>query len=392
MLAALVGLVAAAPGDGVQVGGATVTPEVSAGVETSTNVYRKSTNIVPAAGLYLSGSLQAESLGSTSELRLASSLSRTQWLLDFGEERSQYDIWKVSRTDGALDLDWVIAPRAPVSVVLGETVTRQNKAQASVLPNATGRGLVTRTDSNTDLALRIRPGSALAIDVGGFAKVGTAAVSTGPDFRAPNRSYRLGGGPVAQVKWNFFPRTALFLNGEYEKFAWTGDYTTAGSQWRAGAAVNGRVTHTLVINADLGYGRGTFVSGTTVGALDGLLAGAKVMWRPLPGTHLSLGYQKGWEDSFFTDYVAWHYTFAGWDQMLTSSVGLNVEGGLRLENARGTVTQASTLIRADGGVVFMPSEWAEVRLGGGIWQRTAVGAPTTVTVDFPAHLTATVRW
>ena len=381
----LVGLALADPGNGIQIGAATVTPEVSAGVETSTNVYRLKNQQIPAAGVLIAPRLGVESLGSTSQMRLSASISRTQWLLDFGDQ-SVYDIWRISRTDAGLDLDLVVMPTNLVGFVVSEQISRQNKVQPSAIPGANGRGLVTRTDSLSNLGLRVAPGPALAIDLGGQADVGTVSVGNGPDYRPPARSYRLGGGPTAQVKWNFFPRTALFINGQYEWFSWVGDHTTAGTQWRVNAAVNGRITNSLVINANLGYGRGTFATGTQVAPLAGLLAGAKVMWRPILGTHLSLGYEKGWEDSFFTDYLAWHYTYGGFDQMLSSTLSFNVQGGFRLETYQGTTATVDTLIRVNGGLVWSPSEWADVEFGGGYWKRGSAGT------DFPAHITATVRW
>ena len=152
-------------GYGIQIGAATVTPEVSAGVETSTNVYRLKNQQIPAAGVLIAPRLGVESLGSTSQVRLSASISRTQWLLDFGDQ-PVYDIWRISRTDAGLDLDLVVMPTKLVGFVVSEQVSRQNKVQPSAIPGANGRGLVTRTDSLSNLGLRVAPGPALAIDLG----------------------------------------------------------------------------------------------------------------------------------------------------------------------------------------------------------------------------------
>ncbi len=387
MTAALVALALAGPGDEVEQvqGGDTVQPSLSAGFQTSSNVYRLKNNTIPAAGLHLAGGLTVDSRYQASQLQVAASAERTQWVLDF-TDGAVWNVRDLSRTDADLALNWVLLPTAPVGFVVSERFSRLNKVQPSVLPGASGRGLTTRNRSDTDLALRMRFRSSLAVDVGGFVDVGTIAVGTGPLYLPPDRDYRLARGPALRVQWNFFPRTAIIIDGRYERFTWFGAHSAAGDQYRLNVSLNGRVSNAVLINGSLGYGYGRFENGTTFQPLDGLLVAAKFSWRPFIGWQLNAGYDKGWEDNFFTDYLAWHYAYGSWQRMLSRSLGLELEGGLRWESYRGSMSTTDVLLRGEGSVLWAPNPWSEFELGVGIWTRSSAG------LDVPGHFTATVRW
>jgi len=341
--------------------------------------------MVPAAGVLLAGGLTLDSRYQVSEFQVAASAERTQWFLDFSDGAA-WHVKDISRTDADVALDWVLLPAAPVGFVASEHFSRLNKVQPSVLPNASGRGMTTRNQSDTQLALRGRVRTSLAVDVGGFLKVGTISVGTGPLYLPPDRDYRLGRGPAVQVQWNFFPRTAFIVDGRYERFSWFGAHTAAGDSYRLNVAVNGRLSKVVLVNAGLGYGYGRFDNGTAFRPLDGLLVAAKFAWRPFIGWQLSAGYEKGWEDSFFTDYLTWHYGYGSWQRMLSSSLGLDVEGGVRFETYRGSMSTTDLFIRGEAGVLWVPNSWSELELGVGVWKRASAG------LDVPGHFTATVRW
>lgn len=343
---------AAAPGDHVQVGAGELVPSVEVGVEGDTNVYRE----VPGQGGPFVANLRVVP-------RLEFSYDSDDLELDLGAVyrlRTFFGVPSLNRFfDLGLNGGVALLPQSLVSVRLKDTFnigstaagadTEEANADlaASSASSESGDGNIVHYVNDLGGQLAIQPGGNLSGSLGGrFAWDDYRVPVVLSDFLdTPGRyNTRLGYGPTGALTWTFLPRTAVVVGAAAQWWSWADNLvpnSTEGSlaagsfvglpdgrDLRFTVGLDGRVTRRLTTTLALGYSAGrydetTVVAGDTgadaseldavangfdqdVKGLDGLLAVAEVTVAPREGQKVSLRYRKDWQDSWFTNYVAYN--------------------------------------------------------------------------------------
>lgn len=368
----------------VTAAGAAASPSVTVGTEVTPNTYRSKNNPVLSQAFYVTPALDGSWETPELEFDLATHVTRHQVVWTAGEGDPADAAYRLSRTDFAGRADLLVLPDRLVGIAVSEDASLDHRLAPSGLPGSGGKALVGTTRSDTALGLRISPGSALHFDLGGNAGLEQHSVGLGPTFNNPARTTKLSAGPRLDARWAFFPRTDLWVGGSVDWYTWTGSQVDAGMQWAAWGGVMGRITPVFVVNGVVGY---TQIRSGTNGVstpLDGITVIAEATWNPRRGTALSLGYDKGLEDSFFTGSMHWHYAFARWEQTLGSRLTAGLEGGTRFELYKGAISYPDQVTTTEARVAYHLADRVNVQLSGGFWYRTTAGwdAPVRGEVTF----------
>jgi hypothetical protein len=368
--------------EGVRLGSARLRPQVSVGTEVHTNTYRTPSN--PTLGQALVLGARAGTSWETPgfALSLEGGLEREQVLYTLqGSDTAR----RLSGTDldGALRLQ--LAPGRRIGGVVTEELRQTNTISPTVLGGGY-KGRVYGLESTTGASLRLQPGPALYADVGIQGHLERHSVRSAPEYSLGVGSNRGAAGPRGQLRWSLFPRTDLALQGGAEWFAWTGTYTNAGMGWDVSVGLLGRKDYGLVINALVGYHQLRYASGWVTPPTASVTGTAEAVWRPRPGMELAFGYDKGVEDSWYTDSLAYHYAFYRHRQVLGRRTSVELEGGYRLETLVGPVTATDGLLRGDATVTLRLAERAALEVGAGVWKRRSAG------LDVPIRAGLTLGW
>ena len=434
----------AEPGDHVAVGNATVVPGVDIGTEYRSNVYRLQTKTVGASAFMISPRISVENHTSDYQFDLSASLSARHYYYSGKNDNPAYDRTNLNRyndTDARAQL--YILPGNLVGVKLSETFQNDNLNTESVWASTENgeSAYIGHLISDTGLALTLSPGSALFADVGGHLEVDGYRGNPGATF-AGNQTRlnnKLTYGPAFHSKWTFFPRTAIELEGSANWFNWSNNLLNSvssanrlvpedqeignrlavpdGRELRAQAGLVGRVNNKVVVNLSAGYGTINYdeqsvldaadALGAAEGAdevdvsegwgqdlkgVDGILGVAQITVAPVQSHSLSLGYMKDFEDSWFTNYLAYHYVFGRYTGTLASRWVVGLEGGYRFESYVGEVERGDHYVRTGGSISYNATEWLNITGSGG-WKRRASWAghpngplPSIEYDDFPVAL------
>lgn len=418
----------AAAGDHVKVGSAEVVPSLKLGYEWRSNLYLEENPTFPAAGEQ--GTVRGSAFVATPGLKL--SLLTNEVSLEMGasygvrkffaSSKNQNTSYDVSNLDQFNNFDVFgnlhILPNGLVGVRLEENFAVSNRPIESQFADD---ALITRTRNDTGGYIVFSPGNALSFDVGGFflydqydGNEGSSELVSGS--RVNNK---LGYGGALRSQWEFFPRTALVLDGTIERFDWERNVvTTAGDDspaentgnglampdgwgWRATAGVKGRVTNKVVVNALAGYGQTTYDEQSVLdyaaslnnnvwgdeldpsegwdqdlNGLAGLLLYGSVTWTPVTGQSVSAGYKRDFQDSWFTNYMTYNSGFARYNGALARRWDLRLEGNYRLESYNGEVSRNDHVISTSAGLSYDATDWLALQ-GGSTWRRR-------VSADSPA--------
>jgi len=402
----------AQPGDHVRAGGAEFTPSISFFTEWRSNVYLVEASeqsglnlqVVPKIGLKLAGTDLDLALDGQYKLRYYTA-SKLKNLNDFSEAdvKLDIDIGKTSIVGFKIDDGFSIKTQA----------TEASYAE---------RALTTILQNNASGAMIVRPGGALAFDFGG--RFSYQNIFTPKEASLANAGSNLNSkthyGPTARMKWTFFPKTAFVANYAYSIFDWSqnlviakGDNTGTdtlgdwlaipdGTSHRAWGGLLGRFTDRMVLNLTGGYAHFVYdeasvvnyasqvglgagnaeVDATSVGfgadatgLPDSLLIVAELEWSPSIASMFTAGYRKDISDSWFTNYVAYHYAFLRYKGLLGSRLGVEGEFGIRAEKYVGEVNRNDQLVRAEGGIAYKASRFMQVGLNGFWTRRLSPGYP-----------------
>ncbi len=248
----------------------------------------------------------------------------------------------------------------------------------------------------------------------------------------------------SKIEWRFFPRTALVFEGRYEWNRWDQNVKATGlteappdgryhlgaylvlpdSQfWKATVGLRGRVTRSLVIQADIGYGMGLYdytavldqvpdiienPTGTEfdcsavgcdqdVKGVDGILASvqAKYDWgyndKRRFGQLFTVQYRRNFADSYFTNYLAWDFVRGRIDSMWHPKITTYLDFTARFEKYRGEVDRDDTYLWTRLGLDYQTTPWAKLGLLGG-WVQRASSQPTIQYDDFFIRLIAEFQY
>ena len=408
------GAAVAQPGDHVRIGDAELVPKVILGSHYRTNAYLMESNeeagvalmLVPSAELKLDGQDVKLDLGAGYQLRKYMS-----------SQLSNLDRFR----DGNFKIDLGLMPKSIIGFDLQENFRSSSRESEAWYSETTA--LITHLRNDLSGAVAFHPGGALEADAGGHFSFDDYNVPAGANIdNNANYNSRLGYGPAASFKWRFFPRTAVLLNASMDWFKWNnnlvniqsgaGQTTTEygsylglpdGTLLTVSGGLRGRFTERVAIGLVLGYNKAIYdeqtviddglnepeaagdidVSsgfGTDSTGLDNLLASASIEYS-LSETHrVVLGYDRGIEDSYFTNYVLHNYMFLRYHVLLGTRLGVGAEGGLSLEGFRGEVARDDVVVRARLNGTYAANEWLAV--GTGVWWDRRVSADGIAAIEY----------
>lgn len=423
-----VGQADAAPGDHVQVGRAELVPSIDLGTEYRTNLYLAESPDDAIAGAAILVYPEIRVGMETNELNvdLGARYGVKKYYFTNRDQNAGYDRSNLDRyNDITSHLNLGILPNALVGVKLGQDFNVDNRPTESQWAE---KAQITHLRSDTSGAIAIQPGDSFFVDLGGHFNFDsyrgneTAAFSGSPALNS-----RVAYGPQLSMNWRFFPRTALLLDFGMDWFDWEENALNAvggqgvendigdrlavpdGREWRLSAGVQGRISHSLVVNVLGGYGQIDYDEQSVLdraaelsaaGALGadeinvgegwaadlkgaaGVIVLTRATWTPVTGQSLTLGYQKDHEDSWFTNYIAYHYGFARYNGLVASRWGVSVEGGLRYETYVGELSRNDMFIRTSGGLAYNAAEWMDLSANVGWKRRVSADSPPVATIEF----------
>lgn len=175
------------------------------------------------------------------------------------------------------------------------------------------------------------------------------------DNRAALDRHALGG--EAEIKWNFLPKTALFVNASYQSIRWANERVTALGQvpdteietqlslpnvdsrpWRVTGGLSGLITRRLSLLARVGYARGNYRASSAFADNSGaqqspreLIGEGRIQVHVNPTTSWRLGYLRDFADSSFSNYLRYHRFYTGMTAT-ASRLTLDLEGYLQLND------------------------------------------------------------
>lgn len=425
VLASLVRPARAEPGDHIRTGDAEITPSLMVGSEYRTNVYLEqgleaggatavnpgfSLLVVPRIEIVLANPDMTLDLDAYYELQkyLTSGLSNLDRFNDFG-----------------FGGEFIVLPDALLGVRLNERLTHEGMEDEAVYSD---HAYTQHLENESTGLLSVHPGGALQLDGGGSFLYDDYDV---PNPANPSESFdlneRIGYGPTFNGQWKFLPKTAIVANFLYRWFDWQnntldatgdeGEATDAGdviavpdfTEWRAETGIRGRFTDRLVLELLLGYGQmiydedssdagGDFAEGDIGADLtsfgDGLTTTVGVNYTPEENHQLSVGYQKSFEDSYFTNYMTYHLGYFRYRGVFAQRWSAQTELSYRYESFVGEITRQDNVIGAKLDGAYQLSDFA--KLGAGVeWiERSSADGdhPEIEYDDFIVNISATFTY
>lgn len=393
----------AQPGEHIRAGQALITPKVSLGVEYSTNVYHSEDSPIGGTSLRFAPGLEIGGEGPSLAVTFNGEYELHKYFQPALVNLDRYDDFQLGLKVDALK-DRTIGFR------FDDTAGQRNYPAEATFAE---RPYEAQLRNDMHGAIAIRPGAAIEVAVGGKWAFSAFRVASGDTAAERLFNRQNAYGPELNAQWNFFPRTALVLEGSYEWHEWSenwiGGFSSSSAspndigsylgvpdstQLRVLAGMRGRVTQKLVLVAEAGYGSGNYdeqsvldaASGTTdadpsetdpttagfaadITGLDRLLVDLQARYEPDKNNSFILGYQKDFRDAFFTNYNAFHYGYGRLNNRFNERFGLVGELGARAERYRGEVERNDVFLNAQGDFSYYLQDWATVSAGAAWTQR-----------------------
>ncbi len=413
------GAAMAAPGDHVRVGDATITPSVMTGLEYHTNVYLEDGYRDPVVG--------APSWVLSPRIKI--DLDRPDWKFEAGGGYALKVFIDVAPKDGInvpnlnqytnfdANIGLNVLTRSLVGLRLEDRLEVKNSPAET--QTAEGNANIVTTSNDTTGGIVVRPGSALEIGVLGRLGVDNYNVPYAllEGTTDPNLNNRLNYGPVLDARWRFLPKTSLTSLSSVTWNRWDTHLVSALGPvsgvdygeflgkpdsviWKSLWGVRGQVTPKIAIQLAAGYGQayydeqsvldeagsldpssteldlvGTENFGTDLtSASQGLLANAQVSWAPVAGQNLIVGYQKDFQDAFFTNYVLYNYGFFRYEGTFATRFGVSGELTYRLDGFHGEVARHDSNVTAKAAVSYVLTDYLTTALAGGWVERACADA------------------
>lgn len=395
------GAAAADPGDHIHLGAAEITPAVQVATEISTNAYLEN----GAEG-------NEPDLGVALRLHpnLGASLSNDDldFQLDAGWSPRIYVTTGMKNLNRYSDFNLLVGLDSGKNALVGFKGTEdlRNRARATDVGDSDNPDAATPPDStihrlyNKSLAqLSIHPGGALSVDVGGhfiydrYTFPESAIVGD-----EPGSNYKYGYGPNLDVLWNFFPKTAVVMDGYLDVYNWTPNTRVGndgsvnglpdGNQWRLTAGLKGRITDTVLVSLMAGYGQlspsvtsvtsessavdVTAIEESLKGFPDGLIGIAEVSYQPSPNHKFTLGARREFSDVYFTNYVEYGSFTGRYEGRYFDRLKTLGEVAFRLENYVGEVTRNDNYARVRLDLAYELTPYLDLGAGAIYSNRTNV--------------------
>jgi hypothetical protein len=404
----------AGPGDHIELGNNTLlVPGIGVGFDIRSNAYRspgeaatgnEADRVEPGVAFRLLPTLGINARAPQVRFAFNGAYDFRKYLTS---EQSNLDRFKDFSVKSSLDL----FEDGAVGLSIDELATiRSFESEAPELQSA----LLSQFRNDLGAMLNLRAGSTLSFGMGGswaFSDYKVPSYSTVSVQDQINSRHEYG--PDWEVRWTFFPRTALVMEGEYHFLRWNDTWVSTGAvesngsgvgdyfakpnaeHFRTKAGLRGRITERFVGALLVGYGFGTYDESSVTDAasdeppnnanealaesqgfdvdvtgLDQLLIEVALAYDIGWGQMISLGYRKDFLDSFFTNYEAYHSLNAS----LSSEFGARVQSELfviaRFENFYGEVERRDILLRAGGNIDVEMNSWSSIS-GGVTWLQRA---------------------
>ncbi|MCB9672800.1 MAG: hypothetical protein H6734_25235 [Alphaproteobacteria bacterium] len=384
----------AAPGDHVVAGHAVITPEVMAGVEIQSNAYRSEAPARTLPGYNFVG-----------RVGLGVQLRAPKVWFDFDGKWEP----RIFLTPASQNLNQLgnFAAGAALSVAPSGIVGFKLSDRARFSANSNdepfkGNALVTQIRNTLAVGLPIRPGPEFTIEPGASWSFHT--------FRIPGAVGSRGYGdrntiaPHLNFTWLFFPNTAFVFEASYEMNLWR-QYEAGlqrplpDSQYlRAVTGIRGRFTRHFLLQALVGYGFAMYQDAlggdfslsnrNNASLLDSLI----VYVRPELdfgytdgesfGQRVHVSYRKDYNDSFFTNYLAYHQVGLGWDSNLGRFFGVQLAGSVRFEGYHGAVERNDIFPDVSLALPIRPTRYLTLRPAVEYMQRVSFDDPTVEYLNF----------
>lgn len=411
--------VRAEPGDHVRIGDATLTPSVMTGVEYHSNVYLEDgyRDAVTGAPAWLLNP------------RAKVDLDRPDWKFELGAGYTLKLFFDTAPKDGInvpnlnqysnfdANLGLNALTRSLVGVRLDDRFEVKNSPTET--QTAEGNANIVTTSNDTNAGVVVRPGSALEIGVLGRLGVDNYNVPYAllEDGTNPNLNNRVTYGPVIDAKWRFLPKTSLTSLSSVTWNRWNDHLVSALGPdsgvsygeflgkpdsviWKTLWGVRGQVTPKVAIQLQAGYGQGYYDEQSVLdeassipsssseldligeenfatdltGFSQGLLVNAQVSWAPVAGHNFILGYQKDFQDAFFTNYVLYNYGLFRYEGTFAKRLGATAEFTYRLDGFHGEVARHDSNVTAKVTAAYKITDYLSTGLAGGWTERACADA------------------
>lgn len=418
----------AAPGDGIVIGDAKITPSLATGFEYHTNVYLsegtfesgQGTPEVPAFVYYLTPRIGASvdapkiTLGADLGYSLRAFIDT-----DTTDDFHPSNLNQFTNVDGSLKLD--LFPHGRYGLNLEDKLTRG--ATPAETPEDPTDSTVIHTKNDLYGGVVARPGSALELRLRGHLQTDAynlpAELTVDSVEQATTYDAKVAGGPTLDVGWKFLPKTQLALTGGVDWNNWdhallanfspqvegstVGDWIGKPDSvaWRAKLGVKGQITPKVAVIAMLGYGQAYYdeqsvlddassvgLSATSselaynadgtgedfardlTAFSEGFLVDLQAGYAPFEGQKFVGGYRKDFLDTVFSNYVLYNYLYVRYTGTFVRKLNLGAELGYRIDAYHGDIarTDQSVVAKASGTWQFTP--WFSTGIQGG-WSRRA---------------------
>jgi hypothetical protein len=409
------GVAQAQPGDHVRIGDAELVPKLVLGSHYRTNAYLMESDEEAGVGLMLRPSAELELDGQDLDVGLGAAYHLRKYL---NPQLSNLDRYR----DGNFDLDLGILPSSVIGFELEDHLSSSSRESEAWYSESSA--LITHLRNDLSGALAYHPGGALEATLGGQFLFDDYNVpeDTNLDYDS-NYNSRISYGPEGHFKWRFFPRTAVLLDASMEWFKWNNNLVNIrsgagqsesefgsylglpdGTLLTVAGGLRGRFTERVAVGVVVGFNKAVYDEETVINdaadesvdavdtdaasagfdadstGLHNLKAAAHLEYS-LSETHrVVLGYDRGLQDSYFTNYVLYDYAFMRYNVLLGSRFGVSAEGGFRVENFEGEVDRTDQVVRTRFNGTYAANEWLAV--GAGVWWDRRVSADQIAAIEY----------
>ncbi len=416
--------IAADPDGGVKLGPVTVHPSVTTGIEYRSNVYLSAGDydpdvpgveetVVSAPIWTLHPSLLAELDNRWLELGIQGDYYAKKFI-----DTKPNDGANITNLDRFSDFGLGVSLVGLRDRLVGFKVSNTSgidSTPASVAKSEADGSFV-HTSNDLEGLISVRPGSALDLDVGGRVAYDQYDVPGALANSTTNENYndRIAYGPSMYATWRFLPKTAFVgaVSGVWTRWDRNVieslglaelDVNTSAIQvgefiakpdsagWRTRWGLRGQVTSKIGVGAELGYGQLYYDEASLVGSNaandagggyetdltsfgEGLLVSAQVVYTPLRGHTLTLGYLKDFQDATFTNYSAYNFGFVRYEGRFIQKLTTTLEASYRHDAYVGEVTRNDETPKARLQLTYDVLKFLAVT-GGGAWSQRACAGP-----------------
>lgn len=405
----------AQPGDHVRLGDAEIVPKLTLGTQYRSNAYLMENNEEGGLALTLRPTAELELDGQDIDLTLGAGYYLRKY---FNSKLANLDRYR----DGNFDLDLGLLPNSMIGFDLEEHLSSSSRESEAWYSE--DNALITHLRNDVAGSLAFHPGGALEARAGGHFVFDDYEVPA--DVNLDNDSSynsRIAYGPAGHFKWRFFPRTAVLLDASMDWFKWNnnlvnirseagqteGEYGAYlglpdGTLLKVSGGLRGRFTERVALGLILGYNKAVYDEQTVIDdaanddatsidtdaaaagfdadstGLDNLMAEVNLEYA-LSETHrIVLGYDRGLQDSYFTNFVKHDYVFLRYNVMLGTRFGVAAEGGYRMEAFRGEVARTDHVVRTRLNSTYAANEWLAV--GTGVWWDRRASADGIAEIEY----------